>query len=90
MKETTDIEPIGFIEAILEFQSSKKTEFGLRKSNLVTKKRKAQQSPVKHVTNIQKQTSLSEQINKAKKKIGKLVTIAKTTKQRNSLKQIID
>jgi len=38
IEETTNIESIEFIEAILEFQNSKKTKFDFRKSNLVVKK----------------------------------------------------
>ena len=81
--ETITIESI---DTILENQILKKTEFELKKSNLVVKKQKIQQLSVKYVTSNKKQIDLDKQISKTKTKIEKLITIAKIIKQRNSLK----
>jgi len=81
--ETITIESI---DTILENQILKKTEFELKKSNLVVKKQKIQQLSVKYVTSNKKQIDLDKQISKTKTEIEKLITIAKIIKQRNSLK----
>jgi len=52
IRETTNIESIEYIEAILEFQNSKKTKLDFRESNSVVKKRKVQQLSIKYITNI--------------------------------------